>query len=128
MSAPSIDWFTESVQECTTQRQYMRHRFLRTVQKQSPWLALASIFSILFGLPLIPLQATFALSLLQSLSSLLFILASLSVVYDTWRWSRMTRLLVSAVLLWFFLQVYALLSSHTSYSHVFSKGHFWGGC
>lgn len=120
MSAPSIDWFTESVQECTTQRQYMRHRFLRTVQKQSPWLALASIFSILFGLPLIPLQATFALSVLQSLSSLLFIVASLCVVYDTWRWSRMTRLLVSAVLLWFFVQVYTLLSSHASYSHLFS--------
>jgi len=126
MSAPSIDWFTESVQECTTQRQYMRHRFLRIVQKQSPWLALASIFSILFGLPLIPLQATFALSVLQSISSLLFIVASLCVVYDTWRWSRMTKLLVSAVLLWFFVQVYALLSSHSTYSHVFSKDYFWG--
>jgi len=32
----------------------------------------------------------------------------------------MTRLLVSAVLIWFFVQVYTLLSSHASYSHLFS--------
>lgn len=120
MSVPSIDWFTENVQECTTQRQYMRHRFLRTVQRQSPWLALASIFTVLFGLPLVPSTATFALAVVQSLGSLLLIVVSLRVVYDTWRWSRMTRLLISAILLWFFVQVYWLLSSHASYSHVFS--------
>lgn len=120
MSVPSIDWFTENVQECTTQRQYMRHRFLRTVQRQSPWLALASIFTVLFGFPLVPSTATFALAVVQSLGSLLLIVVSLRVVYDTWRWSRMTRLLISAILLWFFVQVYWLLSSHASYSHVFS--------
>lgn len=120
MSVPSIDWFTENVQECTTQRQYMRHRFLRTVQRQSPWLALASIFTVLFSFPLVPSTATFALAVVQSLSSLLLIVVSLRVVYDTWRWSRMTRLLISAILLWFFVQVYWLLSSHASYSHIFS--------
>lgn len=120
MSVPSIDWFTESVQECTTQRQYMRHRFLRTVQKQSPWLALASIFTILFGLPLIPLQANVEFSLLQSLGSFVFTVISLRVIYDNWRWLRMTRLLTGAVLLWFFVQVYWLLNSPLSYSHVLS--------
>lgn len=124
MSVPSIAWFTESVQECTTQRQYMRHRFLRTVQKQSPWLALASIFTVLFGFPLIPSKATFALGVLQSLGYLLLIVVSLRVVYDTWRWSRMTRLLSCAVFLWFVVQIYWLLSSHASYSHAFSTDNF----
>lgn len=120
MSVPSIDWFTESVQECTTQRQYMRHRFLRTVQKHSPWLALASIFTILFGLPLLPLQGNFKLSVLQSLGSLIFTVVSLRVIYDNWRWLRITRLLTGAVLLWFLVQAYWILGSPLSDSHVLS--------
>lgn len=121
MAGSSIDWFNESIQGYTTQRQYMRHRFLRTVQKQSPWLALASVLTILLGLSLIPLQVAFEMNLLQTLGSFIFAAVSLRVVFEYWRWSLMTRLLLSVVLFWFFVQAYWLYSSHESYAHLLSN-------
>jgi EAL domain-containing protein (putative c-di-GMP-specific phosphodiesterase class I) len=116
MASSTIDWFNERIQGYTTQRQYMRHRFLRTVQKQSPWLALASVLTILLGLSLIPLQVAFETNVLQTLGSFIFAVVSLRVVFEYWRWSPMTRLLIGVVLFWFLVQAYWLLSSPDSYA------------
>lgn len=124
MASSTIDWFNERIQGYTTQRQYMRHRFLRTVQKQSPWLALASVLTILLGLSLIPLQVAFETNLLQTVGSFIFAAVSLRVVFEYWRWSPMTRLLIGVVLFWFLVQVYWLFSTPDTYAPLSNQGIF----
>lgn len=124
MSVSSIDWSVVTGQECTTQCQYMRHRFLRTLQKYSPWLAVASIVSVLLGFPLTDLHHTFELSVLQSLSYLMFVGVSLSVIHDAKRAHPLVGWLIGGVLVGYLLQAYWLLSSHASFTHIVSLNSF----
>lgn len=124
MSVSSIDWSVVTGQECTTQCQYMRHRFLRTLQKYSPWLAVASIVSVLLGFPLTELHHTFELSVLQSLSYLMFVGVSLSVIHDAKRAHPLVGWLIGGVLVGYLLQAYWLLSSHASFTHIVSLNSF----
>lgn len=98
MSLSSMEVSAVNVQECTTQRQYMRHRFLRTVQKQAPWLALASICAVLAGFPYVVFPAAYSLRTLQSMSYLLVMMVSLTVVLGTWRELRFARWMTAGVL------------------------------
>jgi EAL domain-containing protein (putative c-di-GMP-specific phosphodiesterase class I) len=110
MSVSSVDWSTESHHASSTQQLYMRHRFLRTVQKFSPWLAMISIATVLWGLPFLPAQPVASLFLLQSSAYLIFIVASLAVVHHSWHQKQFISVLMLMVMASFFLQLYT--SSH----------------
>ncbi|MFQ6333673.1 EAL domain-containing protein [Methylophilus sp. 3sh_L] len=110
MSVSSVDWSTERHHASSTQQLYMRHRFLRTVQKFSPWLAVISIVTVLWGLPFLPAQPVAGLFLLQSCAYLIFIATSLAVVHRTWHHKRLTSLLMLVVMAGFLLQLYAMRS------------------
>ncbi len=124
MSPSSIDWSAVSIEACATQQQYMRHRFLRTVQKYAPWLAIASIVSVLLGFPWSHLHHTIELSVLQSTSYLIFITVSLQVIFDTRRGHPWVGWLIGFVLLGFSLQAGWRFSHHAAFNHFSSLQSF----
>ena len=111
MSASSIDWSAENVQECATQQQYMRHRFLRTVQKQAPWLAMASIVTVFLAFPFIAFPSQYGFCIAQSLGYLIFVAVNLRTILETWRTS-LSRLTVVSVLLLFLVEMFLVIGSH----------------
>jgi EAL domain-containing protein (putative c-di-GMP-specific phosphodiesterase class I) len=117
MSISSIDWQVIGVEECETQQQYMRHRFLRTVQKQAPWLAIASIFTVLFGFPFISFSNNYIVALAQSLGYLLFIVVGLLIVLEVWQAPRSFKWLASGVLFAFLSQVFFIIHNQRHVIH-----------
>ncbi|WP_275356855.1 EAL domain-containing protein [Methylophilus sp. YYY-1] len=116
MSVSSIDWSTERHHATSTQQLYMRHRFLRTVQKFAPWLAIVSIVTMLWGLPFLPVHSAASLFLVQSSAYLIFMFASLGVVYQTWHQKRVICVLILIVAAGFLFQLY-LRSSALSFNN-----------
>ncbi|TXI44909.1 MAG: EAL domain-containing protein [Methylophilus sp.] len=80
--------------------------------------------SVLLGFPLTDLHHTFELSVLQSLSYLMFVGVSLSVIHDAKRAHPLVGWLIGGVLVGYLLQAYWLLSSHASFTHIVSLNSF----
>lgn len=118
MSVSDIDWSAVSSEARATQRLYMRHRFLRTVQKFAPWLALISMMTVLMGFPYLKLHPTLEFSVLQCLGYVLLLMASLRVIHDTWHTRLKTKWLLGLVMGWFLIQAYSLLSHHPAFGRV----------
>ncbi|MGQ2965887.1 MAG: putative bifunctional diguanylate cyclase/phosphodiesterase [Methylophilus sp.] len=112
MSVSSIDWLAVNVQECGTQRQYMRHRFLRSVQKQAPWLAIASIVTVFLTFPFITFPNEYGFCIALSLGYLIFITVSLRTLLETWRKDRLTKIISASVILLFLAEIFLVVSSH----------------
>ncbi|MGP1717788.1 MAG: putative bifunctional diguanylate cyclase/phosphodiesterase [Methylophilus sp.] len=112
MSVSSIDWLAVNVQECGTQRQYMRHRFLRSVQKQAPWLAIASIVTVFLTFPFITFPNEYGFCIALSLGYLIFITVSLRTLLETWRKDRLTKGIAASVVLLFLAEIFLVVSSH----------------
>jgi EAL domain-containing protein (putative c-di-GMP-specific phosphodiesterase class I) len=111
MSVSSIDWLAVNVQECGTQRQYMRHRFLRSVQKLAPWLAIASIVTVFLTFPFITFPNEYGLCIALSLSFLVFITVSLRTLHVTWRHQR-SNIISASVMLLFLAEIFLVVGSH----------------
>jgi EAL domain-containing protein (putative c-di-GMP-specific phosphodiesterase class I) len=111
MSVSSIDWLAVNVQECCTQRQYMRHRFLRSVQKLAPWLAIASIVTVFLTFPFITFPNEYGLCIALSLSFLVFITVSLRTLHVTWRHQR-SNIISASVMLLFLAEIFLVVGSH----------------
>ncbi|HSI45486.1 MAG TPA: EAL domain-containing protein [Methylophilus sp.] len=112
MSVSSIDWLAVNVQECGTQRQYMRHRFLRSVQKQAPWLAIASIVTVFLTFPFITFPNEYGLCIALSLGYLVFIVVSLRTLLEIWRNDRLTKIIAASVILLFLAEIFMVVGSH----------------
>lgn len=111
MSVSSIDWSAVNVQECVTQRQYMRHRFLRTVQRQAPWLALASMVTVFLAFPFIDLPHEYGFSIAQSLGCLMFIMVNLRTMADSWR-AQVSNWVAASVVLLFLCEIFLVVGNH----------------
>jgi EAL domain-containing protein (putative c-di-GMP-specific phosphodiesterase class I) len=111
MSVSSIDWLAVNVQECGTQRQYMRHRFLRSVQKLAPWLAIASIVTVFLTFPFITFPNEYGLCIALSLSFLVFITVSLRTLHVTWR-HQCSNIISASVMLLFLAEIFLVVGSH----------------
>lgn len=111
MSVSSIDWLAVNVQECGTQRQYMRHRFLRSVQKLAPWLAIASIVTVFLTFPFISFPNEYGFCIALSLSFLVFITVSLRTLHVTWRHQR-SSIISASVMLLFLAEIFLVVGSH----------------
>lgn len=122
MSVSSIDWGAVNVQECATQQQYMRHRFLRSVQKQAPWLAIASIVTVFLTFPFITFPNEYGLCIAFSLGYLTFIAASLRTMLETWRNDRLTTVIAFSVLLLFLAEIFLVVGSHKHINVAFMTG------
>ena len=112
MSVSSIDWLAVNVQECATQRQYMRHRFLRSVQKQAPWLAIASIVTVFLTFPFITFPNEYGLCIALSLAYLVFIVVSLRTLLEIWRNDQLTKIIAASVILLFLAEIFIVVGSH----------------
>jgi EAL domain-containing protein (putative c-di-GMP-specific phosphodiesterase class I) len=112
MSVSSIDWLAVNVQECATQRQYMRHRFLRSVQKQAPWLAIASIVTVFLTFPFITFPNEYGFCIALSLGYLIFITVSLRTLLETWRKDRLAKVVSASVMLLFLAEIFLVIGSH----------------
>ncbi|HSI28590.1 MAG: putative bifunctional diguanylate cyclase/phosphodiesterase [Methylophilus sp.] len=112
MSVSSIDWLAVNVQECATQRQYMRHRFLRSVQKQAPWLAIASIVTVFLTFPFITFPNEYGLCIALSLGYLVFIVVSLRTLLEIWRNDQLTKIIAASVILLFLAEIFIVVGSH----------------
>lgn len=112
MAVSSIDWVAVNVQECATQQQYMRHRFLRSVQKQAPWLAIASIVTVFLTYPFIIFPNEYGFCIALSLGYLTFIAASLRTIFETWKNDRLTTVIAVSVLLLFLAEIFLVVGSH----------------
>lgn len=124
MSVSSIDWLAVNVQECATQRQYMRHRFLRSVQKQAPWLALASIVIVFLTLPFISFPNEYGLCIALSLGYMIFIVVSLQTLLKTWRNDRLTKVIAFSVVLLFLSEIFLVVGDHRHISVDLSSSTF----
>lgn len=124
MSVSSIDWLAVNVQECATQRQYMRHRFLRSVQKQAPWLALASIVTVFLTLPFISFPNEYGLCIALSLGYMIFIVVSLQTLLKTWRNDRLTKVIAFSVVLLFLSEIFLVVGNHRHISVDLSSSTF----
>jgi EAL domain-containing protein (putative c-di-GMP-specific phosphodiesterase class I) len=112
MSVSSIDWLAVNVQECATQRQYMRHRFLRSVQKLAPWLAIASIVTVFLTFPFITFPNEYGFCIALSLGYLIFITVSLRTLLETWRKDRLAKVVSASVMLLFLAEIFLVVGSH----------------
>ncbi|MEZ0209564.1 MAG: putative bifunctional diguanylate cyclase/phosphodiesterase [Methylophilus sp.] len=112
MSVSSVDWLAVNVQECATQRQYMRHRFLRSVQKQAPWLAIASIITVFLTFPFITFPDEYGLCIALSLGYIIFIIVSLRTMLETWRETRFSKIVTTSVLLLFLSEIFLVIGNH----------------
>jgi EAL domain-containing protein (putative c-di-GMP-specific phosphodiesterase class I) len=112
MSVSSIDWLAVNVQECATQRQYMRHRFLRSVQKQAPWLAIASIVTVFLTFPFIVFPNEYGFCIALSLGYLIFISVSLRTLLETWRKDRLAKVISASVMLLFLAEIFLVVGSY----------------
>lgn len=108
MSNFSVDWLAIKSPEYATQQQFMRHRFLRSIQSQAPLLAIVSIAAALLGLPL-AFQQDAGLWSAQALAYLIFMLVSVGVMLETLRSCRIMHLLSLAVLALLLCAVYAFV-------------------
>jgi EAL domain-containing protein (putative c-di-GMP-specific phosphodiesterase class I) len=112
MSVSSVDWLAVNVQECATQRQYMRHRFLRSVQKQAPWLAIASIIAVFLTFPFITFPDEYGLCIALSLGYIIFIIVSLRTMLETWRETRFSKIVTTSVILLFLSEIFLVIGDH----------------
>ncbi len=124
MSVSSVDWLAVNVQECATQRQYMRHRFLRSVQKQAPWLAIASIVTVFLTLPFISFPNEYGLCIALSLGYMIFIVVSLQTLLKTWRNDRLTKVIAFSVVLLFLSEIFLVVGNHRHISFDLSSSTF----
>ncbi len=112
MSVSSIDWLAVNVQECATQQQFMRHRFLRSVQKQAPWLAIASIITVFLTFPFITFPNKYGLCIAVSLGYLIFISVSLFILHGTWGKRRFSKVISATVILLFLAEIFMVVATH----------------
>ncbi len=110
MSNSSVDWLAIKSPEYATQQQFMRHRFLRSIQAQTPILAIVSIAAALLGLSL-TFHVSAGLWSAQALVYLIFMLVSIGVMLETWRSSRILNLLSVVALALLLCEGYAFVST-----------------
>lgn len=110
MSNSSVDWLAIKSPEYATQQQFMRHRFLRSIQAQTPILAIVSIAAALLGLSL-AFHVSAGLWPAQAMVYLIFMLVSTGVMLETWRSSRILNLLSVVALTLLLCEVYAFVST-----------------
>ncbi|MFD0912226.1 putative bifunctional diguanylate cyclase/phosphodiesterase [Methylophilus luteus] len=89
----------------------MRHRFLRSVQKLAPWLAIASIVTVFLTFPFITFPNEYGLCIALSLSFLVFITVSLRTLHVTWRHQH-SSIISASVMLLFLAEIFLVVGSH----------------
>jgi EAL domain-containing protein (putative c-di-GMP-specific phosphodiesterase class I) len=102
----------------------MRHRFLRSVQKQAPWLAIASIVTVFLTLPFISFPNEYGLCIALSLGYMIFIVVSLQTLLKTWRNDRLTKVIAFSVVLLFLSEIFLVVGNHRHISFDLSSSTF----